>query len=361
MEKYLQKLEERKANGLFRSLSSFSLEDYTDFYSNNYLGFADLEFESDLDYVSATGSRLISGNSEIYDSCENYLAEFFEADAALIFNSGYDANLGLLSSLPQKGDTVIYDELVHASIRDGIRLSHAKAFKFQHNSILDLEKKLQKTEGEVFVVAESVYSMDGDFSPLEGLVQLCKKYNAKLIVDEAHAAGVFGAGGRGLSVKHNLVDDLFARVVTFGKAYGAHGAIVLGSKELKEYLVNFARSFIYTTGLPNHSIERIQQVVHQSRYENELRVKLKENIQYFKQMFAESAQYQISSDSPIQTLIFPGNSEVKKIEERLLKEGILCKGILSPTVPEGKERLRISIHSFNTEGEIKKLHRLITS
>jgi 8-amino-7-oxononanoate synthase len=360
LEKYKKLIEERRSKNMFRSLSSFSFDDYIDFCSNDYLGLSKISFDSDLDYQSATGSRLISGNSSIYNKVEHFLAEFFEAESALIFNSGYDANIGLLSSLPQKGDTVIYDELIHASIRDGIRLSNAKSFKFKHNDLEDLKAKISKSEGELFLVVESVYSMDGDFAPLKEVVDICNKSKVKLIVDEAHSGGIFGVGGRGLVVELGLQNDVFARVLTFGKAYGAHGAVVLSNELLKEFLVNYARSFIYTTGLPNLSIERIVKVVAEGKYSHQIRKQLFDNIKEFKRRFSNSELYQIDSDSPIQTLILPGNSNVKAFEEFLLNEKIWCKAILSPTVSEGKERLRVSIHAFNTKRQLDLLETAIT-
>lgn len=344
---------------MLRSLSSFSFEDFKDFASNDYLGLSGWTYESDEDFKSSTGSRLITGNSKQLDHTENFLAEFFEADSALIFNSGYDANLGLFSSLPQKEDTVIYDELIHASIRDGIRLSNARNFKFAHNDLIDLKSKLKNATGEIFIAVESVYSMDGDFAPLKEILKIAKEYNAKVIVDEAHSGGVFGTGGRGICQEKQIQDQVFARVITFGKAFGSHGAIVLGNRKLKEFLVNFARSFIYTTGLPNHAIERIEKVVIESKYIENKRKILFANIEYFKSLFSSWEEYQIESDSPIQTLIFPGNEKVKSLEKELLSYKFLCKAILSPTVPKGKERLRISIHSFNTKEEIYELMHLI--
>lgn len=357
----MKKLEERKAKGLFRELSSFSFDEFIDFCSNNYLGFADLTYDSDYDFYAATGSRLISGNSFVYDHTEKFLAEFFETEAALLFNSGYDANLGFFGSVPQKGDTVIFDEFIHASVRDGIRLSHAKTLKFTHNSIEDLERKLQKTEGTVFIAVEAVYSMDGDFAPLSEIVALCEKCDARLVVDEAHSAGVFGPGGRGLVAKMQLQDKVFARLITFGKAYGAHGSAVLGSQDLRDFLINFARSFIYSTALPNLAVERIYQVVQSGKYVDELRGKLFVNIDFFKSLFQDSSLYQIESKSPIQTLIIPGNEKVKLLEKKLLENKIWCKAILSPTVPEGMERLRVSVHSFNKKKHIERLFELVES
>ncbi|MEZ4937905.1 MAG: pyridoxal phosphate-dependent aminotransferase family protein [Crocinitomicaceae bacterium] len=360
MDNYIKKLEERRANGLFRELSSFSLDEYVDFCSNNYLGLASVSYESELDFQGATGSRLISGNYSMYRHTELFLAEFFESESALIFNSGYDANLGFFSSVPQKGDTVIYDELIHASVRDGIRMGYANSFKFEHNSIPDLEKKLMRAVGDVYVAIEGVYSMDGDFGKLEPISEICQKYGAKLVVDEAHSAGVFGPGGRGLVAKEILQDKVFARLITFGKAYGSHGAVVLGSKDLRDFLINFARPFIYSTALPNTAVERIFEVVQNVKYMEEEIHKLFINIHFFRSLFEDSPWYKIDSHSPIQTLIFPGIEEVKAIERNLIQDKIWSKAILSPTVPEGRERLRVSLHSFNSKKEIAKLFEIVS-
>ena len=161
----------------------------------------------------------------------------------MIFNSGYQANIGLFAAVAQKGDTIISDELIHASMIDGIRLSYASRLRFKHNDIKDLEKQLKKAKGNIFIGIESVYSMDGNLAPLTKMARLAKKYKAHLIVDEAHATGVFGKQGSGLVCALGLEDQVFARMHTFGKALGCHGAIVLGSEILKKYLVNFARPF----------------------------------------------------------------------------------------------------------------------
>ena len=255
------KLEIRKQFNSLRSLqSSASL---IDFASNDYLGFSQLEsifnqthqfvIEHNFTQNGATGSRLISGNHPLYQLAEDYIAQFHQCESALIFNSGYDANVGFFSSVPQKGDLILYDELCHASIRDGIKLSNAKAYKFTHNDFEELEALIQRHKAaNIYVVTESVFSMDGDTPNLEELVNVCKKHNCYLVVDEAHALGVFGDKGEGLVQMLGLQEEVFARIMTFGKGLGCHGAAVLGSNELKQYLINFTRSFIYTTGLPPH-------------------------------------------------------------------------------------------------------------
>ena len=350
--KFLQVLENRKESGSYRSLSLF--QDFVDFYSNDYLGLSrNLKAESQkFDRLGSTGSRLISGNSMEAENCESFLSEFFQSKAALVFNSGYNANIGLFSSVPQKGDTVIYDSLIHASIRDGIRLSHAKSFSFLHNNLQDLEKKLKISEGSIFVAIESLYSMDGDVCPVDDVIVLCDKYNAFLIVDEAHAVGVLGEKGKGVSYKKNV----FARVVTFGKGYGFHGAAVLGSDDLKNYLINFARSFIYTTALPIHDYSIIQQQIEAS-VDGQQRVNLQSNIAYFR----TKLNYQGVSDekSPIQIIAVPGVENALNLAKLLQANNFAVKAILSPTVPEGQERIRICLHAFNTKEEIEKLVEIL--
>lgn len=357
-----QKLEERKANNALRELKSNN--NLIDFCSNDYLGFASEKsihhVESELTQFGATGSRLISGNHQIIEQVEDCLASFYKSEAALIFNSGYNANLGFFSCLPQRGDTIIYDELIHASIRDGIRLSNANSFSFKHNNLDELENKIAKAEGDIYLVVESVYSMDGDFAPLTEIAAICKKQNIALIVDEAHAVGVFG-DGKGLCAELNIENDVFARVITFGKTYGCHGAAILGSNDLRTYLINFSRPFIYTTALPLQSVLTIKKA-HEFLLHNlgKLQI-LKDLISFFKFKIQNSKFKIIESDSSIQCIIVPGNDAVKKLAEVIQDKGFDVRPILSPTVPKGQERLRICLHSFNTTEQIEKLMPLLTS
>ena len=351
-----QKLEKRKAQNAFRELKINN--GLIDFCSNDYLGFAtekEIHRSTDLSQFGSTGSRLISGNHAITEELENYLAHYYRAQSALIFNSGYNANLGLFSCIAQRTDTIIYDELVHASIRDGISLSHAHSFSFKHNDLISLKDKISQSKGNIFVVVESVYSMDGDEAPLEEIVKLCKENGAALIVDEAHAVGVYGHKGEGLVAKYGLENEVFARIITFGKAYGCHGAAVLGIKDLRDYLINFSRAFIYTTALPLSSIITIGKA-HQFLNDNNERMdQLNDNIAYFKAAIANYQLSIINSDSAIQCIIISGNDQVKIIAEKISDQGFDVRPILSPTVPKGQERLRICLHSFNTREQIDDL------
>jgi 8-amino-7-oxononanoate synthase len=351
--KSFKKLEDRLENNTFRSLSLN--EAPIDFYSNDYLGISRKLSTSISNHAGSTGSRLISGNSIEAEACEHFLADFFETESALVFNSGYDANVGLFSCIATRNDTIIYDEYVHASIRDGIRLSIAKSYSFKHNDIAHLKEKLKLAKGDVFLAIESLYSMDGDFAPLEEIIQLQKEFNFYLIVDEAHACGVLGEKGKGLSFAYK--DLIFAKIVTFGKAYGTHGAAIFGSQELKKYLINFARSFIYTTALPPAQYQTICEAIKFSEDEK-LRASLQEKIS----LYCENAQkigIQVNLNSPIQSIENKTIAELNVIYKGFQEAGIAAKIIKSPTVPEGKERIRICLHAFNSKEEITKLLQLI--
>lgn len=365
-----QKLLFRKDSNALRNLPIAT--NGIDFSSNDYLGFAKNEqiFDATHQYLvdntikinGATGSRLISGNHNLYDITEKYIAAFHQSEAALIFNSGYDANVGFFSAVPQRNDVILYDELCHASIRDGIQMSHAKSYKFQHNDYEDLEAKISKIQKPnpefqtIYIVTESVFSMDGDSPNIETLVQLSEKFKALLVVDEAHALGVFGKNGEGVIQSQQLQNKVFARIMTFGKGLGCHGAAIIGNADLIEYLVNFARSFIYTTGLSPHSVATIL-ISYQNLNQSVELHKLKENITFFnqqKQLLGIKPLF-VYSKSAIHSAILPGNDKVKNIATQLQEKGFEVKAILSPTVPEGQERLRFCLHSYTTELEMKSV------
>jgi len=360
------KLAARDANQALRNLPDANA--LIDFSSNDYLGFAQsqklfdaahrLLLERKIIQNGATGSRLISGNYPLYIETEKQIAQFHDADSALLFNSGYDANVGFFSCVPQRNDVILFDELSHASIRDGIRLSGAKAFKFGHNDVDELEQQIVKYKNaatEIYIATESVFSMDGDSPNLEQLVLLTEKYKCQLVVDEAHALGVFGDSGEGLA--QPFADRVFARIMTFGKGLGCHGAAILGSEDLKTYLVNFARSFIYTTGLPPHSVATIASAYAMLADDIDARQKLRANINFFNQEKLRLGLKPIFvyGKSAIQSAIIPGNAKVKSIAQQLQQNGFDVKAILSPTVPEGQERLRICLHGYNSESEITAL------
>lgn len=364
-DKLAKKMQIRIDTNSLRTLSDQQI--IIDFASNDYLGFSRiLEIKNNVaEYLDtqpllgngSTGSRLLSGNHKLYSETETFIEKYHQSNAALIFNSGYDANLGFFSSVPQRDDVVLYDELSHASIRDGIKLGNTKAYKFDHNDFEDLELQIQKhkTVGrEIYVVTESVFSMDGDSPNLNLLVDITEKYNCLLVIDEAHALGVFGENGAGMVQHLNLQHRIFARIMTFGKGLGCHGAAILGSEALRNYLINFARSFIYTTALPPHAIATIICSYNYLNANPHLQQQLQDNISHFSQEKSRLGLKQIfvRSKSAVQCAIIPGNARVRSLANALQLNGFDVKGILSPTVPEGQERLRFCIHSFNTKQQI---------
>ena len=364
LEAFLQsKLTSASTKGILRSLKTRanSLEDFA---SNDYLGLAQSPelfnsiskrlTELSLYNNGSTGSRLLTGNSEYTQLVEQRLADIFQSESALIFNSGYTANLAVFSALPQKGDTVFYDELSHASIKDGLRLSLASRFSFRHNDYDDLEKKLIRvTSGKIFIVVESIYSMDGDECNLETLVELAEKFFAVVILDEAHSTGVFGLRGEGLAITKQLQAKIPVRIYTFGKAMGVHGACVAGSNYLSQYLVNFARPFIYTTALSPHNIAAIECAFDFLEQHNSTQQNLHAKIKLFLDHLTIAGR--TDSTSAIQTAIIPGNENVRIVASELSKIGFDVRPILSPTVPQGKERLRICLHAYNSDEKIISL------
>jgi len=373
-EKLQSKLTERLGNNALRKLPSSA--GLVDFSSNDYLGLAMNEgltqiatgfLEGKRSVNGSSGSRLLTGNHGLYKELEDFLTQHHRAESALVFNSGYDANIGFFSSVPQRGDIVLYDELIHASIRDGIQMGHAKGYKFAHNNLDSLERKLQSlrvqlgSDGDVFVVTESVFSMDGDSPDLKRLANFCTEEGCFLVVDEAHATGVLGEG-RDLICQLGLEHEVFARIITFGKAIGCHGAAILGPEKLKAYLVNFARSFIYTTALPPHTVATILASYQYIRDNGtELSERLLENITYFKKQVSllDLEDCFIESNSAIQCALVPGNEKVKTIAAALQEEGFEVKPILSPTVKEREERLRFCLHAHNTKEEISRILHIV--
>ena len=340
-----------------------------DFCSNDYLGFSrskelkvlfNHELKNYPEYrLGSGGSRLLSGNHSFTESLEHKIAISHDAESALIYNSGFDANLGLFASLPQRGDTIISDEFIHASIIDGIRLSHAIRYVFRHNDLSSLEQKLKLAKGKIFIVVESVYSMDGDEAPLKEIAKLARQFNAALIVDEAHAVGIFGESGRGLVNELGLCNEVFARTITFGKAMGTHGAAILGSSQLRSYLINFSRAFIYTTAAPflNHLAIHCAYLYLKSK---DHQSDIHQRITLFRQSI-KSAIKLLDSRSAIQIIVVPGNDKARETARLIQQGGFDVRAILSPSIAAGSERLRICLHNHNSMTEIKNLCELINN
>ncbi|MFT5715780.1 MAG: 8-amino-7-oxononanoate synthase [Flavobacterium sp.] len=350
--------------------------DLIDFASNDYLGFSQSEiiFKDTQEYLvnnkyieeAAIGSPFLSGNRSLLFETESFIANFHQTQTALIFNSGRDAIVGFFSAIPQKGDLILYDELCNASIRDGVQLSDARSCKFNHNDFEDLERLIQNSRPKtqdltsIYIVTESVFSMNGDCPNLEELVRMSDKYRCYLVVDEAHALGVFGSKGEGFVQMLGLQDPIFARIVTFENGLGCQGAAILGSFELRDCLVNFIQNFKHTIGLSLRSVTSILTVYQHLEKEQQTITQLRRNIIHFNQEknMLGLKQLFVHSKSAIQSAIIPGNENVTAIAQKLQKKGFDVKAILLPTVLEGQERLRFCLHSFNSPKEISELLRL---
>jgi 8-amino-7-oxononanoate synthase len=349
-----------------------------DFSSNDYIGLSrditlsenirdcyDKINRSDLNPINgSSGSRLLTGNSEIYVKTENLIAKFHGYNYCLLANSGWDLNYGLMSCIPNENTTVYYDELCHNSLISGMKVGRQKnTIKFKHNNIKDLEITLQNskrnTNDEILIVVESLYSMDGDICPIQKLLEIAQKHHAYVIVDEAHSTGVYGIKGEGLicSLGLNIHPNLLGVVHTFGKAIGCHGAsFVTQHSNIITYLLNYCHPLIYSTSLPTHTLISIQQAYQYMETLVDKRIYLFDLVRHFK-MECDRCNITslIPSDSPIQGILVPGNENVKTAAQILLDQGYLCLPIRAPTVEEGKERLRIVLHSHNTKEDVSQL------
>ncbi|KAF9910361.1 hypothetical protein BX616_010884 [Lobosporangium transversale] len=391
-------LESRKKRSLLRKLVVIP-ESSTDFSSNDFLGLArnpalgsrflkELEsFPSHKPPLGSTGSRLLDGNSKYAEDLEQMIARFHHAEAALIFNSGFDANVGFFSSVPQPGDVILYDEYIHASVHDGMKVTRATLKQpFLHNNLGHLAEllhsvrqeddkgqqglaqsssskplPLKKQKRNIFVAVESVYSMDGDTAPLKEIVDLLELYDAYLIVDEAHATGVYGQNGRGLVNEMGLENKIFARLHTFSKALASNGAALVGPKILKEYLINYARPLIYSTFTSFSNLASIKSAYEMLIYGEtvELVEKVRGLITYFRSNIQLPDHMLLPSTSPIQGIVIHGNAKVNALSQQLIQAGLNVKPIRFPTVPRGKERVRICLHSHNTLQQVDQLIQIV--
>ncbi|MBC3542219.1 aminotransferase class I/II-fold pyridoxal phosphate-dependent enzyme [Rufibacter sediminis] len=371
-DRLLRQLESRTQKGTLRQLTS-PAPGLVDFSSNDYLGLAASEvlahrIAAELGNQpahGATGSRLLSGNSRYAQELEEELAQFHGAEAALLFNSGYAANCGFFSAVPQRGDTIFYDEASHASMKEGIRLSFAQSFPFRHNDVEDLRNKLKRAQGDVYVAVESLYSMDGDFAPLPELVDLCREQGLYLVVDEAHSNGLYGERGEGLVSALKLEQQVFARVMTFGKAIGCHGAAVVGPQELQQFLLNFSRPFIYTTALPLASLTAIRQAYTLLPTLSGERNRVQELARYYGELTAgfpvsgSVSPKEAQNGSPIQAWQLAHPVALRRLAQELQAAGFDVRPVFSPTVPAGKERLRLVLHAYNTPTQVQELCNLL--
>ncbi len=356
-------------NSHFREIKDFDWKDekyisYNDktllnLSSNNYLGFADnknitekfLNNGGDKYSFGSASARLLTGTLPIYKELENLISELFKTEGTLLFNSGYHANIGVNSTLAAKGDVVFSDKLNHASIIDGMQLGSGKFFRYPHNDMDALEKLLIRERNNfktATIVTESVFSMDGDIANLVKLTELKNKYNCLLVVDEAHAFGVFGTKGLGILEKLDLIQEADLIIGTFGKAIGSIGAFITGKKILIDYLTNKARSFIFSTALPPINIAFSKYII-----EKEL-----PNTFNKRKKMLDLAQ-KLGSSSQIIPVIIGENKETIDLCERLYENGYFTLPIRPPTVPEGTSRLRLSLTTEINEEDLRKLCNII--
>jgi len=350
-------LAQRAEDHTYRTLS-LSDENLIDFTSNDYLGLLKNRKDIPLEGITcgdlgSGGSRLLGGNRSATEELEQFLADFHQSESALVFNSGYDANSGLLSTLPHRHDTILYDEYVHASMREGIRLADCKAFSFRHNDLDDLKDKLSRASGNVFIATESLFSMDGDSAPLPEMAELANQAGAYLIVDEAHAVGVIGTKGEGLVQSLDLQEKIAIRVVTFGKALGTFGAAVLCPRWVKEVLINYCRSFIYTTALPPVIIQTIKDNYTLLPKMEAERCHLRKLMQLF--THTDMPYPTLTGAGAIAGIVVADAQACRAFADHLRRNGMDVRAIVSPTVPQGLERLRICLHVYNTEAEVGRL------
>jgi glycine C-acetyltransferase len=370
IETELQRLNEA---GLYRRLRRVSgdqgptliLDDkeVVNFSSNNYLGLANHPAlrEAAKDAIDRYGcgsgaSRLISGNMTLHEELEAKLAELKGTEAALVFNSGFQANVGIISTLIGQGDAVVSDALNHASIIDGCRLSRAQVYVYGHADLQQLEDCLKQASAcrRKLIVTETLFSMDGDEAPLEEMVDLAGKYDAMLMVDEAHATGIYGPNGAGIVAKMGLGDRVVVQMGTLGKALGGFGAYVAGSTALCNLIVNRCRSFVFTTSLPPAVMAMAIAALDIVKEEPERRRSLWENCARL-QSCLKALGYSISnSQSQILPLMVGDANECMRLSERLLERGIFAQGIRPPTVPLGTSRLRITVMATHSREHLQR-------
>ncbi len=363
-----KRLESIKKEGLYRrtlpfahresAYISFQGKKYLNLSSNDYLGLASnkkllLDFYKQLEKTNclekfspgAGASRLMTGNSKLYQDLEDQLASLYKRERCLIFNSGYHINIGILPSLASKKDLIVADKLCHASLIDGMRLSRADVLRYRHNDYDHLEEILRKKRTayeQVFIVTESIFSMDGDTADLRKIVALKKEYAGTLLVDEAHAVGVTGEKGLGLSEEHKVVSDIDLFVGTFGKAYGSQGGFTVCSVPVAEYLINTSRSLIFTTGLPPVTLHWLSFVLKQIKSMHDARKKVRVLAQKLRDSLREEG-LQTDGSTHIIPVLIGDSQKTFNLAQALQKRGYWVTAVRPPTVPAGTARLRLSI------------------
>ena len=368
-----------KESGLYRDLTAVeNAQDthikiegktYLSFCSNNYLGLAShpsvvaaVKDAVELYGWGAGASRLVSGNMTLHETLENEISKFKKKDAAIVFPTGYMANLGVITSLVSNGDLVICDKLNHASIIDGCRLSGADFRVYAHCNMEKLENILKKSAKYncKLIVTDSVFSMDGDLAPLPDLVKIAAKYNAMLMVDEAHGTGVFGENGRGVVEHYDLGNEVYVVMGTLSKAIGSLGGYVSGDIDLISYLRNKARTFMYTTALPPAVCAASIAGIKLIQEDPSMRVSLWNNVRFIKDKLNSLNINTISSESQIIPILIGDAKKAVKVSKLLYDNGILIPAIRPPTVPANSSRLRMTVMSSHTKQDLERLSQTLS-
>ncbi len=362
MEEINKFLKTREKDGLLRFLRPASLrkkgkifisgKEYVDFSSNDYLGLSGHAFikkaiKENIDKwgAGASASRLLSGDSELYHELEKKTAVFKQKKSALIFNTGYQANIGIISAICSRHSAVFSDRLSHASIMDGVTLSGARLFRFRHNDTVHLEELLKKERSKfksALIITESIFSMDGDAAPLFRIAELKEKHKAYLMIDEAHATGIFGKNGSGLAEQHNLADKVDLIMGTFSKALGSFGAYVACSEIFRSFFINSSRAFIYSTALPPPVIAANMAALDIVEKEPFRREELIRSSEFLREKL-KSMGFTVRGESQIVPVILGENKKAVKMSDMLRERGYFVLPIRPPTVPPGESRIRLSI------------------
>ncbi|MBP2656523.1 MAG: 8-amino-7-oxononanoate synthase [Firmicutes bacterium] len=338
--------------------------------ANNYLGLthcpavqqAAIEAIEELGTGSG-GARLTTGTHSLYPLLEKELAEFKGAEAAVVFNTGYMANVGVISALAGAGDVIFSDELNHASIIDGCRLSRADTIVFRHSDMAELGNLMSRTpcRGRKFIVVDGVFSMDGDIAPLDAIVELARRHKAMVMVDDAHATGVIGPGGRGTAAYFGLENKIQVQIGTLSKALGTEGGYVVGSRELIRYLINRARSFIFSTALAPATIAAARAALEQLKTRPEIVRRLLENAHYMRHQLSTAGLKIAPGFTPIIPVIVGAARTANTLAQELRKEGLIITAIRPPTVPDGTSRLRLAVSAVHTKAELAQATEIIAA
>ena len=368
-----RRLHSRKSKGLYRDRLtlegsqganvSIAGQDYLSFCSNDYLGLAnhpeliEAVCKGAQQYgVGAGASHLIIGHHTSHHKLEEMLADFTGFPRALLFSSGYMANAGVVSALVGRGDEIYSDKLNHASLNDAAMLSHAKWIRYPHLDLAILENRLSVSQAKCkLVMTDAVFSMDGDIAPVSELLVLCEKYNAWLLLDDAHGFGVVGNEGRGIISHYGLSSPRIIYMATLGKAAGVSGAFIAGQEIVIEALIQYARSYIYTTAMPPLLSYTLLKSIELIRREGWRRRKITKLTEYLKNNLKFLRWTLLPSDMPIQPVIIGENREVMQVRNELQNRGILVPAIRPPTVPKSSARLRISLSAAHTIKDVEQL------